>query len=530
MHNPQTDSSAPPSPFQDAPKPSLFFPGAQREEICQNLLLNLVAGQHFLHLNGPSGSGKTLLCLVFMERLPPEWIPVYLDTPASSYDSLIRRACIDLGAAGDSKSPDFSWPAEFNRQLLIQQKKGRKVVLVVDQGEQLFQAALERLIQRCRNSKETAQNFTLLLAGTEDLIPLLNRLAEEDVNNGPDSSYNLRPMTLEETDEYLRCCLNSAGISWRDHDAVLGEQGSAEIFRQAQGNCALTNEAARTVLAPTLSARRRVAESIEKPVVQETVHQTTVRDRFSSAAPRTEENTTASSASGTSYAPHRVMRRKTQAILQEPAFRWQRTRTGHSALAESILRAYDLLTEKRLLLGSLFALSLFFCALGLFLEFDRSSPPVGETGQTQTTQTGEDKAPEPSPAPQTARVPAAETTQPQQPAADPGTELFKKRLAASSALVAASYRGASTIHVLTVSGPDAQEQMVRLLTKPAFQQAGQQFYIVTVESEKPACLLFYGIFDTAEAARKARNSLPVELRVHHPYPLPVADALLLKEG
>ena len=530
MHNPQTDSSAPLPPFQDAPNPGLFFPGAQREEICQNLLLNLVAGQRFLHLNGPSGSGKTLLCLVFMERLPSEWTPVYLDTPASSYDSLIRRACIDLGTTGDSKSQDFSWPAEFNRQLLARQEKGGKVVLVVDQGEQLFQATLERLVQRCRNSGETAPAFVLLLAGTAELIPLLNRLAEEEPNNGPDSSYDLLPMTQAETDQYLRCHLNGAGISWSKHDAILGSQGCAEIFQQAQGNCGCTNEAARTVLAPALSTALATTTAADEPVSPDVALQQPGTVQPSSAPARTGKPVwSPQTGMSTNYAPHRVMRRKTQAILQEPAFRWQRTHAGHSVLAESILHVYDLLTARRLLLGSLFALSLFFCALGLFLEFGPASPPVGGTVQTQEE---EAKTVVASPTQQqTTSGPAAETAQPRQSAEDQtSAELFKKRLAASSALIAASYRGASTIHVLTISGPDAQEQMARLLTKPAFRQADQQLYIVTVESEKPACLLFYGIFETAEAARQARNSLPVELRVHHPYPLPVADALLLKEG
>ena len=107
---------------------------------------------------------------------------------------------------------------------------------------------------------------------------------------------------------------------------------------------------------------------------------------------------------------------------------------------------------------------------------------------------------------------------------------MQERLTASTALVAAAYRGASTIQLRTVSGSDAEEQIITLLDSPLFIREAKQLYIVRKRSTPPAYFIFYGIFDSLEQARQLRNNMPFELRAHHPYPLAITDALLLNEG
>ena len=105
MQNQRPDSSGMPMPpLQNAT--DSFFPGAGREVLCEEIVLALMSGRRFLSLGGDAGSGKSLCCQIIMERLPPDWIPVYLNRPANSYEELLRQACIDLGTTGDSRRPD----------------------------------------------------------------------------------------------------------------------------------------------------------------------------------------------------------------------------------------------------------------------------------------------------------------------------------------------------------------------------------------------------------------------------------------
>ena len=77
--------------------------------------------------------------------------------------------------------------------------------------------------------------------------------------------------------------------------------------------------------------------------------------------------------------------------------------------------------------------------------------------------------------------------------------LFRSaRLAASTALVASSYRGASTIHVLTLNSENAGQELAGLLEAPAFFREEKQLYIIKKEGNPVSYFVFYGIFDTPE--------------------------------
>ena len=40
----------------------------------------------------------------------------------------------------------------------------------------------------------------------------------------------------------------------------------------------------------------------------------------------------------------------------------------------------------------------------------------------------------------------------------------------------------------------------------------------------PTLFVYYGVYDSLDAAREARNSMPVFLRKHQPYPLSISEA------
>lgn len=200
----------------------------------------------------------------------------------------------------------------------------------------------------------------------------------------------------------------------------------------------------------------------------------------------------------------------------------KKTRPGRSALeklvASPIIALYDRLWGDRRILGGVLALALLFCILGLSLGTEdrpEAPSPTATSGDVQPPDA--ENRPVPTPA-------VAHSSPPD------GPTLLNDRLAAGKVLVAASYRGAVTIQVLTVSGDKAERELAELLGTRPFQQAADQLYVVRKPGAPPAFFVFYGIFDDEEQARQARNSMDFELRAHHPYPLPVSEALRLNEN
>lgn len=494
-------------PFHPHRDPGLFFPGGRREEICYSLIRDLQEGKNLLQLSGDAGCGKTLLCRVIMERLPAEWIPVYLDDPGGSYEELLHYACLELGPAPGDKPDTFSWSGAFNLLLRQRQAAGERVVLILDQAERMFSATLERLLYRNRQTDDEQMAVAILLSGTGGLQNLLEQLAPLNPGNIPEARYTLPPLDMEESDRYLHHCLEAAGVPREEHDALLPEKQRGRIFKKAQGNIARTNALAAEFLAGR-SAVRSEAASPGKDSSRE--------------------------------APLQSAAQKSGADPAAAAVSCQREQ-GVSVL----IALYELLLGNRGLLTTLLAVGIFLLGLGLYLD---TAPSPAVPGQemsrvTAVTESGQSGSGEEADSPPDAGTPEGQGPAEQAlqsrgqrggtgevPPQPDARRLLRERLAASTSLVAAAYRGGSTIQLVSASGQDAEERILQLLATPPFLHASHQLYIVKRRAKEPVYFIFYGIFGTLEQARQARNNLPFELRTHHPYPLAITDALLLNEG
>lgn len=499
-------SSTDRNPFHQELNPDIFFPGAQREEICQALILDLLTGKQLLHLGGEDGSGKSLICRVIMERLPSSFIPVYLADPVGSYEDLVRHASIDLGAARGNRADDFSWPDEFNRQLLQRQSENVRVVLILDQAEQIFSAALERLLQRNRRNTPDAPGFAMLLAGSGTLTTLLDQLADLGTENIPENSYFLPPLEPDDTEKYLHYRLHAAGIDWAEHDSILDKKSIARIVQQAQGNIARINSTAARLLAARLPKRAPTATEPSQ------LQQPQANKPFLALSPQKEAPSVATDpVDSTNF-----------------ALRWEQV------LAPPLIELYEQLVGNRKLLGVILGVGLLLLSLGLVFDQPHQPAPLLQEQATQT-EASQKLSPGEAEVVQAAAQDIQHHARPAVTAAGAaaqatGANLLQERLTASTALVAAAYRGASTIQLHTISGSDAEEQIIALLDSQLYSREAKQLYIVRKRSSPPVYFIFYGIFDSLEQARQVRNNMSFELRAHHPYPLAISDALLLNEG
>ena len=106
-----------------------------------------------------------------------------------------------------------------------------------------------------------------------------------------------------------------------------------------------------------------------------------------------------------------------------------------------------------------------------------------------------------------------------------GDKLFRDRRGATASWVAGAYRGAYTIQLMMLASDQAQTNITSMLIQDEYFPLKEHFYILRKKGAPPTLFVFYGIYDTMDAARDARNNMPVFLRKHHPYPLSIGDAL-----
>ena len=486
------------SPFREEPDPEVFFPGARREEVCQSLILDVLAGRPLVKLIGREGSGKTLICQVVIDRLPAEYKVVYIDNPAGAFDDLLRIACLDLGMNPSMKHDSVNFLEELRNLLEKRRAQKKKTVLIIDEAEKMFLATLERLVRHIGEQSDIL-GLTIILAGRPGLDANLEQLSAFCNNVDIQAGYFLEPLTESETRQYLRYRLHAAGVSHDQHDDIFTEGAVAKIFSSAQGNLRLINILAEESL--QISCEEKSFMVLLDHVDPEASEDDKIENR--------------------------------------------------------VIEVYDLLRQNKLVAGALVAAAVLVLSIGILLsgknggkkaEVSRSgqsiqvipppqSPPPSTqagtagvvsqpAGQPEAQSDGSIQTnPLESPGTQSSETALSLPALSQEEAQRDGDKLFRERRGASATWLAGAYRGLYTIQLMMLSSEQAQAGITRMLMQDDYYKLHEQFYILRKKGNPPTFFVFYGIYDSMGTAREARNSMPVFLRKHHPYPLAISDAL-----
>lgn len=449
-------------PFAESVNPEFFFPGSRREEICQSLILDILAGKSLLKLIGPEGSGKTLICRVIEERLPETCHVVLFEHPIGSFDDLLRMVCLDLGVTPALSRDQVSVYAQLRQALARQQARGLRVVLLIDEAEKLFMATLERLVRHVGAGAEDL-DCTLVLVGRPGLDANLEQVASVGTMTAFNASYRLEDLSESEIRQYLRYRANAAGMSREQFTEVFTEGAMARIWQNGKGNPRLTN-----ILA------------------EETLHNFCAEKSFMVLLDHVEP--------------------EVEAPPPSPG-----SRLG---------LLYELLLVNRMLTGVLAGAMALILGIGLFLQWSEDKPAAvggSSTGSVPIAQGQPGGA---------AFPPMASNSRPGASGDQrDGEAIFRERLGASANWLAGMYKGKYTIQLMMLTSTSAQSSLTGTLASDDFFPIRDQFFILRKRTNPPALFVFYGIYDSLDAAREARNGMPVFLRKHQPYPLSIGEAM-----
>ncbi|MCI5123883.1 MAG: AAA family ATPase, partial [Candidatus Electrothrix sp. AR5] len=240
-------------PFTRQPNPDVFFAQAGRKNILKNLRQDLQQGNAAMLLTGPKASGKTFFCRLIRHRLNGSSCKVvYLENPVGSFDELLRQICLQVGMPS-AVDTEQDMATVLQTLLRGRKEKGERVLLLIDEAEKMFLAALERLF-RLLNELNEQYGTQVILAGQGALNISIEQLSGycEDVRIA--SAYELENFSPEETGAYLAYRLRTAGggKSGKGEKRVKGPVFSRkvvqEIFRLGKGIPGVTDGIAEAAL------------------------------------------------------------------------------------------------------------------------------------------------------------------------------------------------------------------------------------------------------------------------------------------
>ena len=226
-------------PFSITPDPRYLFMSERHGEALAHLVYGVTESGGFMQLTGEVGTGKTTLVRTLLQnKLPDNADVAVVLNPRLSAVEFLETICEELHIL----EPEYRGSTKalvdaLNKQLLTAHAEGRRVILVVDEAQNLSRDVLEQV--RLLTNLETARQklLQIILIGQPELRQLLSRDDLRQLAQRITGRYHLEPLSREETAQYIEHRLRVAGAL-----GELFDNGAKnEVFRLTDGVPRLIN-------------------------------------------------------------------------------------------------------------------------------------------------------------------------------------------------------------------------------------------------------------------------------------------------
>ncbi len=198
-------------PFTLTPNPRFIYLSKNHKEAFAHLLYGINNHYGFIELIGEVGSGKTTVLRTLLGQLNEDnYRSALIFNPCLTGVELLRSINHEFGLRSESEYAN-ELLEELNRFLLAENAQGIKVVLVIDEAQNLSPEILEQLRLISNLETENDKLIQIVLAGQPELSALLDLPELRQLNQRIAVRYRLRSMSMDETRTYIRHRMVVAG-------------------------------------------------------------------------------------------------------------------------------------------------------------------------------------------------------------------------------------------------------------------------------------------------------------------------------
>jgi len=252
------------APFSITPDPGYVYLSRRHEEALAHLLYGIGRGGSggFVQLTGEVGTGKTTLCRCLLEQIPENTHIALILNPMLSPLDLLQAICDELGIEYQRDFSSRELVNALNAFLLQAHGRGERVVLVIDEAQNLQPQALEQVRLLTNLETHTDKLLQIILLGQPELRELLASAGLRQLAQRITARYHLQPLDEAETVAYVKHRLSVAGRQ----QPLFSRDGYRALFRLSGGVPRLINIYADRAL---MGAYARDAEKITGSIVRQ---------------------------------------------------------------------------------------------------------------------------------------------------------------------------------------------------------------------------------------------------------------------
>ena len=223
-------------PFSLSPDPSFLYLSPKHKKALTTLRYGLVSQAGITVITGDIGSGKTTLIMTVLQKVENQCAFGLITNTHSAFGDLLTWVLASFNITHDSKNKAERYQI-FTKFLAEEHKKQRRVILIVDEAQNMDIETLEEL--RLLSNVNIAEQIKLqmILVGQPELVDKLNKPELTQFAQRISIEYHLKALNFEETQNYIAHRLRVAG----GNPAIFNEAAVAAVFYYTEGIPRLIN-------------------------------------------------------------------------------------------------------------------------------------------------------------------------------------------------------------------------------------------------------------------------------------------------
>ncbi len=267
-------------PFNITPDPKYLYLSGQHQEAIAHLLYGIQERGGFVVITGEIGTGKTTLCRYLVNEIDERTEGAIIFNPNLSEIELLKSINQDFGiiSVGQTKKELID---ELNQFLLEKRLRGKNIVLIIDEAQNLHPAVLEQIRMLSNLETEKEKLIQLILIGQPQLKKLLSRPELRQLDQRVTARYHLDPLSWKETCEYIQHRLDVAS---NGSHVSFEPAAMKQIYKFSKGTPRLINVVSDRALLGAFAAGQKspITRKIVKQAIREVAgDRSSLRDRLS---------------------------------------------------------------------------------------------------------------------------------------------------------------------------------------------------------------------------------------------------------